>query len=95
MDDIILPGGRPSKPVSRLSHNVAAKLSIVTAGDVRIVTEKEIMIPDAGEWILVSGPQWATVVREAMASASTILEAGLPVSERKARRRQRIKDRRN
>lgn len=95
MDDIILPGGQPAKPTSSLPHNQAAKLSVVIAGDIRIVTRDQILIPEPGEWVVVTGPLWAKMVMESMQLVSQELEANLPAKERSARRRQRNADRRN
>lgn len=96
---LILPGDRsepakPDKPYVPLhsGRSTAAKITVSLPGAVEVVAEDVILVPDAGEWMLVEMPLWAKMVSD-LAAANVALEQKR-VSKR-AIRIQRRRDQRN
>lgn len=76
-DDLIVPGrGRKQRPVRVLEHRDRSAALITVPRDVivQIETPDEILMLEAGGWMIVDAALWASIVGQ-VAEAKQILDA--------------------
>lgn len=89
MSDLILPGGRPikpAKPTIKLNAAIAARLRVSVVGDITIEDPTQILVPEQGDWMVVSLVIWQDTVNRALEAEAKVAELEMAPASRRARR---------